>query len=166
MKDYLVRLQQITDGLSNTIFMGEASRYNNDPDSVMQFYGEVGWWGSASPGSTRPTVLFSTVPRINAPFQVGDAAGFPGTLGPNGDVNGWAFTPTPDYRTLGQFGFRSFHPGGANFLMGDGSCRFLKQTIDMGSPIYSATNLATNNIGVYRKLSTINNSEVISSDAY
>jgi prepilin-type N-terminal cleavage/methylation domain-containing protein/prepilin-type processing-associated H-X9-DG protein len=161
MKDYIIRLQSITDGTSNTIFMGEASRYNSDPDSVMMFYGVPGWWGSAAPNSTRPTVLFSTVPRINAPFQVGDLSNFPSTAAATGDVNSWAFTPSPDYRLLGQFGFRSFHPGGANFLMGDGSVRFLKQTIDMGSPV-----VANMNFGVYRKLSTIAGGEVISSDAY
>ena len=106
--------------------------------------------------------MFSTVPRINAPFQPGDQSVFPGQISVTGDVNSWLFVSSPDYRTLGQFGFRSFHPGGANFLMGDGSCRFLKQTIDMGSPVYSS-NMAMNSIGVYRKLSTIQGGEVISS---
>ena len=162
MKDYVIRLQSITDGTSNTIFAGEASRYNNDPDTVFQWWSRVGWWGTSRGGvASRPTILFSTVPQINAPYQLNDEANYPGQISVTGDVNSWEFVTSPDYRQLGQFGFRSFHPGGANFLMGDGSCRFLKQTIDMGSPVY-----ANLNIGVYRKLSTIASGEVISSDAY
>jgi hypothetical protein len=45
--------------------------------------------------------------------------------------------------------------------MGDGSVRFLKETIDMGS-----YNFTDRNPGVYRKLSTMAGGEVISSDAY
>ena len=52
---------------------------------------------------------------------------------------------------LGQWAFRSFHPGGANFAMTDGSVRYIKNSI---------------NLVVYRALGTRNLSEVISSDAY
>jgi prepilin-type processing-associated H-X9-DG protein len=167
LKDYLIRLQSVTDGLSNTIFVGEASRYQNDPDTAMQFYSRVGWWTSNYPGgnTTRPTALFSTVPRLNAPFQLNDALTFVGQISVTGDVNSWLFVTTPDYRTDGQFGFRSFHPGGGNFAFGDGSVHFLKQTIDMGNPTYTA-GAATNNVGVYRKLSTIADGGLVSSDAY
>ena len=161
LKNYLIRLSAITDGLSNTIFVGEASRFKNDPDTAFQFYMQVQWWGSNAPNSTRTTGLFSSVPMINAPFQLGDAASFPGQIAVTGDVNSWLFVTSPDYRQLGQFGFRSFHPSGANFVFGDGSVHFLKQTIDMGSPVF-----ANLNIGVYRRLTTIAGGEVISADSY
>ncbi len=45
----------------------------------------------------------------------------------------------------------SFHPGGCNFLFGDGSVRFLKQTI---------------NPGVFVSVISYNRGEVISSDSY
>ncbi len=47
--------------------------------------------------------------------------------------------------------FRSAHPGGAQFLMGDGSVRFIQNTIDQ--PTYMA-------------LSTVSGREVISADLY
>ncbi|MGZ6075818.1 MAG: H-X9-DG-CTERM domain-containing protein, partial [Isosphaeraceae bacterium] len=76
----------------------------------------------------------------------------------------WCFSNNGVYALmLGQYGFRSQHRGGANFLFADGSVHFLKETIDMGNPVYSST-LA--NKGVYRNLSTRAGGEVISSDAY
>jgi prepilin-type processing-associated H-X9-DG protein len=50
-----------------------------------------------------------------------------------------------------QIGFRSRHPGGANFLAGDGSVKFLKDTIARA---------------IYRGLGTRAGGEVISSDSY
>ena len=45
----------------------------------------------------------------------------------------------------------SFHPGGANFVFGDGSVRFIKETIDMPT---------------YWSLGTKAGGEVVSSDSY
>jgi prepilin-type processing-associated H-X9-DG protein len=160
-KNYTYKISSVQDGLSNTIFLGEACRYRNDPDAVMMFYSRVGWWSTALPRTTRPSVLFSPIPKINANFAVGDQDAYPGQITATGDVDSWLYVSSPDYRQLGQFGFRSQHPGGANFAMGDGSVRWIKETIDMGSPV-----LANRNMGVYRKLGTIAKSEVISSDAY
>ncbi len=48
-------------------------------------------------------------------------------------------------------GFKSEHPGGANFLLGDGSVTFLKESIDLT---------------VYAALGSINGREVVSADQY
>jgi prepilin-type N-terminal cleavage/methylation domain-containing protein/prepilin-type processing-associated H-X9-DG protein len=160
------KLAEVTDGTSNTILVGENARFKNDPDMIFNTWSRSLWFASNFPGGTssRPECLASSVPKINAPFQPGDTSAFPGTLGPTNDTDGWAWVASPDYRQLGQFGFRSQHPGGANFLFGDGSVRFLKETIDMGSPTY--TPAAARNVGVYRKISTFRGGETVSSDAY
>jgi len=159
------KVSAITDGLSNTLFVGEFSRYRNDPDQQFNTWSRAAWFGSSYNSSTsRPEGTGSVVPRINAPFQPNDVTNFPAVATPTGDVDSWLFTSgSADYRQLGQFGFRSQHPGGANFLFGDGSVHFLKETIDMGSPAYNPPNIS---IGVYRKMATRSNGEIISSDAY
>ncbi len=48
-------------------------------------------------------------------------------------------------------GFGSAHPGGANFLMGDGSVRFIKTTVN---PV------------IYSGLGTRAGGEVVSADSY
>jgi prepilin-type N-terminal cleavage/methylation domain-containing protein/prepilin-type processing-associated H-X9-DG protein len=163
-----VRLQGITDGTSNTISVGEFARFANDPDQNFNEWSRALWFGSASPvaGTSRPEGLASSVPRINASMILGNDTG-PYAQGawqfPTGDVDSWLYLQNgADYRLLGQFGFRSQHPGGANFLFADGSVHFLKQTIDMGNPNYTPPI----NKGVYRQLSTRAGGEVISADGY
>ncbi len=100
--------------------------------------------------------------QVERAVLIGDG-GFSPSLSPTGETNGWLFLQSGfDTRTLGQFGFRSQHPGGANFSFCDGSVKFLKQTIDMGNPNYTPPI----NIGVYRQLSTRKGGEVISADQY
>ena len=75
----------------------------------------------------------------------------PGTPWPDeSDCKAWLLN-IPLYKEFGQWGYRSQHPGGANFLFGDGSVHFLKDSIDLAT---------------YRALGTRNGREVISSDAY
>jgi prepilin-type N-terminal cleavage/methylation domain-containing protein/prepilin-type processing-associated H-X9-DG protein len=157
--DYGARLSEVTDGTSNTIIVGEASRFRNEVDLWYNTWSFMGSWSSI-PGVSRLTALATTAPRLNADLQIPDPNP---SLNPTGWVDSWIYDPdqSANARNAGQFGFRSQHPGGAHFLFGDGSVRFLKETIDMGSPNY-----ADHNPGVYRKLSTKAGGELISADAY
>jgi len=164
-----VRLQGITDGTSNTMAVGETSKYQNDLDTEFNSWSRAIWFTSENPGSTRPEGNASTVPRLNAPFYVGDLSGgssgpkYSQSLAPTEEANGWLFLQNGfDCRLLGQFGFHSQHPGGANFSFCDGSVKFVKETIDMGNPNFAPPI----NIGVYRQLSTRKGGEVVDGATY
>jgi prepilin-type N-terminal cleavage/methylation domain-containing protein/prepilin-type processing-associated H-X9-DG protein len=120
-----VRLSSVTDGTSNTIAAGETLPAQRADNNVWE-------WNSGGYGTTVP---------INYPSP--QSCTLPGN---NWGSNNWssrcAYTNT---------GFKSHHPGGANFVFVDGSVRFLKQTIAM--PTYCA--LGSRNAG-----------EVISADTY
>ena len=98
-----VRLDKIEDGPSNTIFIGEKIRTR----------GELGW-----ASGTRGTLRNTGTPingdreefRLGPPYPAGQE-------------------PAADPTHVG--GFSSYHTQGASFAFGDGSIRFLSETIDM-----------------------------------
>jgi len=112
----------VTDGTSNTIMVGEALP---DQDANNEVWTATG----AASGVTIPINWFT-----GAPY-----AGF------------GAGSPWNTRASYAARGFKSRHPGGANFLFGDGSVKFLKASI---------------NRGVYAALGSRNGGEVISADAY
>jgi type II secretory pathway pseudopilin PulG len=150
-------LAAIVDGTSNTIFVGESARFRNDPDWFANNWGVFGYYSSAlGNNTTRPQGFAYEVPRINAPMMVGDyPLGGSNPLPPETkwpvttDYQAWVLNPR--YKEYGQWGFRSQHPAGAYFLFGDGSVKFLKESI---------------NLFTYRALGTRNTGEVVSSDAF
>jgi len=168
--DESYRISDFNDGTSNTLFIGEMSRFLNDPDTFFNFWTRGGYFGARSPltpGVTRPQAAASTAPMLNAKLAIPDVTPtYQG--GPNG-VDGWMWAPLGSQTiNMGQYGFRSLHPGGANFVFGDGSVRFLKQTIDMGNVAgltYSSGTSQGARIGTYRALSTRGGGEVISADS-
>ena len=114
-------VQSVTDGMSNTILVGEVLPAQ---DANNEMYGNTG----IGSGTTVPINYYT-----GNPF-----AGF-------GSCN---FSTRASYAGRG---FKSMHPGGANFLFADGSVHFLKASI---------------NPQAYNSLGSRNGGEVVGSDAY
>jgi prepilin-type N-terminal cleavage/methylation domain-containing protein/prepilin-type processing-associated H-X9-DG protein len=143
-----VRLEDINDGLSQTLFIGEKPTSPND----------LGW-ASGTRSTLRNTgeAINKTRPNFLAvsplPSQGGD-----GDDGAGDDQEGTARSKKKAGKTgdvakaadpVG--GFSSAHPGGTNFAFGDGSVKFLKTTI---SP------------RIFQLLANRNDGEMISGDTY
>jgi prepilin-type N-terminal cleavage/methylation domain-containing protein/prepilin-type processing-associated H-X9-DG protein len=111
--DSSVRLTDVTDGTSNTLMVGER------PPSPDNYWG---WWYAGS-----------------GQFRIGPS-GFEVVTGSGDMVLGmrernfmeggcppgpYAYGPGQIGNTCDIFHFWSLHPGGANFLLGDGSARFI-----------------------------------------
>jgi prepilin-type N-terminal cleavage/methylation domain-containing protein/prepilin-type processing-associated H-X9-DG protein len=148
-----VTLAAVTDGTSNTMLMGEyAYGKLNHGDQICW-----AWWNSGNYSDS----MFTSLYPLNPFSKVSD-------LGTGGAINSDLYTSAAS----------SFHPGGANFAMADGSVRFIKDSIQQ-PPINFTTSLPQNitvdannvytligQLSVYQALSTRNGSEVISADAY
>jgi prepilin-type N-terminal cleavage/methylation domain-containing protein/prepilin-type processing-associated H-X9-DG protein len=100
-----IRLASVSDGLGNTLFVTEKSM------SLLGHLGAVdaglpkrfGWYITGNWGDTLMTAFYPP----NMPFKVAAAAG-----------------------PMHAFAASSQHPGGVHGLFGDGSVRFIKETID------------------------------------
>ena len=164
MPSSVVRASDVTDGTSNTLFFGEQSRFVNEPAgsqfgwvSLLAAWGDPGftWQNSPFGGTTavRITGGAFVIPLLNAPPDTTGtiaAACFANCAQPPDWLNN-ANVPGGPCLQFGQWGFRSLHPGGANFAFADGSVKFIKTAIN---PL------------IYRALGTRNLAEVISSDQY
>ncbi len=103
------QLKDCTDGLSNTILVGEISRDN----------GSFAAWPRGLEIAGAKSVA----------FPINTAAEFGG----NGYISAGTTIPGCSGKTVVAFtrvSFSSFHTGGAQFLMGDGSIRFISENID------------------------------------
>ena len=110
-----VRIADVHDGTSNTLFVGESTY-------TALTAGPAGVPGDGCPPLAHwmaPWCVSGTVYGINMHYQWGEISGNP---------------PALQRPFQGQFmgcGYRSRHPGGAQFLTADGSVRFLSETINM-----------------------------------
>jgi prepilin-type N-terminal cleavage/methylation domain-containing protein/prepilin-type processing-associated H-X9-DG protein len=123
-----VRIAGVTDGTSNTVMVGEVIPIQAADSN---FWNENG----CCAGTTTP---------INWNSNTFPAADPSCAFNWQGPVLGCRFGAAAK-------GFKSMHPGGANFVMGDGSVRFLKASIS--TPTYAA-------------LGSRGGGEVLSSDSY
>ena len=148
VKNKTTRLADATDGLSNTIVFVESAgrpcvyrRGRKVIGSVPEHRVNAGGW--ARPASD-----------VTLNGSTADGSVFPGQTvinAANGeDVFGQSF-PHPYYVTEGTGALFSFHTGGINVLLGDGSVRFVKDSVSL--PTFAA-------------LVTRSGGEVISADQY
>jgi prepilin-type N-terminal cleavage/methylation domain-containing protein/prepilin-type processing-associated H-X9-DG protein len=112
----------VTDGFSNTLLVGEVLPFQ---DANNEMYGHTG----IGSGTTLPINFFTGAP---GPVSYGTTT----------------WSSRFSYATRG---FKSQHPGGANFLLADGHVQFLKASI---------------NPATYNALGSRAGGEVISSDSY
>jgi prepilin-type N-terminal cleavage/methylation domain-containing protein/prepilin-type processing-associated H-X9-DG protein len=156
-----VKIAQITDGTSNTTMWGETSRYRTEVSKGVNWYYFTAAFGTTNIGGygfANEVVIQTgafTYPDMNGPY---DSTGqymsqvFCGCGSHNCIPSDWLDPACLQaVKKLGQFAFQSYHPGGCNFAFGDGSVKFLKQTIYTGT---------------YMSLGTRAGGEVISSDQY
>jgi prepilin-type processing-associated H-X9-DG protein len=136
--DASTRWQDVVDGLSNTAMIGEKSSETINWCSSFWYFGP--YWGSGTHTSTHlvvwpPSSTLAPASTPNAPW---------------GNRDG---TQSCEQYKRGSYAWvmSSMHPGGVNLCMGDGSVRFIKNTI---------------NPFTWYALQTIRGSEVISADTY
>ena len=130
---------QITDGTSNTFFIGETQEGHRT--------GQSNIWSNANRFSSSLRGCFTP---LNHPLDDNgsDGVAFPGTAADG--VSDPGFVSGADGGKCNG-GFGSFHDGGTNFGYGDGSVRYLDENIDLVS---------------YRALSTRNGREVIAANDF
>jgi hypothetical protein len=120
------RMRDITDGTSNTVFLSEIIGQEGSGD-CRGAWGRVGC-NTFSPHTRNPNDAFIVTPNrwVNGQKEIYDCPPYCG-LETTGKQDACYDCSGPG---AGGVGARSFHPGGVNVGLGDGSTRFVAETID------------------------------------
>jgi prepilin-type processing-associated H-X9-DG protein len=171
---WVVRIRDCTDGLSNTLAFGECLIGDNAPatNNGAESYNCVPWPASGGQGSGADQAMPSGLANLNKYITDCNAKRAAGTANQANDVGSyWAAgrmiqgpivnelvtpnSPNQDCYNFAQYSgiktFRSRHPGGVNTLLGDGSVKFMKNSVNQTT---------------WWALGTKAGGEVISADAY
>ncbi len=168
------KLAEFTDGLSNTLLAAEIKAYQaasncrfttlpsiNDPNNIPS---PLAGPFTVAPEYDNGACVTQNQNEFHTEWSDGHvhAAGFTTAWAPNKRIIGRVTYPGMDLDlngmneenggpTFSAINARSYHPGGVNALFGDGSVKFIKNTI---------------NGLTWRALGTVAGGEVVSSDAY
>ncbi|WZO98841.1 DUF1559 domain-containing protein [Isosphaeraceae bacterium EP7] len=147
-KDKKSTFADVTDGTSNTVAYAESSGRPNVYRKGGKTFGDPTTRRVNGGGWARPASDFS----IDGSSLDGSVIPGPCPLNcTNGEDIGTATFPYPYYASEGSSEVFAFHPGGANVLMGDGSVRFIKETVG---------------IRTFASLITRAGGEILSADSY
>jgi len=124
-----VRLADITDGTSNTLFFGERSRWDPNYDTfaaqgwdwTFRNYGN--WCGTSGQALAHVTLSSYSPLNYRLPFDYDQRAGASPPANSAGDFK--------YYIDLRVCAYGSNHPGGANLALCDGSVRFFSDSIPL-----------------------------------
>ena len=119
-------MRDITDGTSNTVFLSEIIGQEGNGD-CRGAWGRVGC-NTFSPHTRNPNDAFIVTPNrwINGQKEIYDCPPYCGLETSNQQDACYDCSGSG----TGGVGARSFHPGGVNVGLGDGSTRFVAETID------------------------------------
>ena len=173
-----LKLADIRDGTTQTLLMGEIGRF----DGNLAYVGRVWRSGGVSGLAANPRTCVTTVQDVNNPGFYKQATGtnvfidrgtrwsdggtpftgFMTILPPNGPScmgrdNDWSD---------GVLSAGSKHSGGVQFVMGDGSVRFVSETIDAGNSSAAQVTSGNSPYGVWGALGTRNGGELIDGNAF